>query len=169
MNIRFASLSVLTLFIAGCAATAINQAPVTYTATKNLQAKGSSTLTVRTYSTAPGKGRVELSGVPCQFNGQGFYSKFTTPAVVMTPDLGPRTSAASVTCNYDDQEKTIVAFAVNKTTTDIDRRVQQSTSGAGLVGLIVGSIASTSQKNRRDTSLDVYGYLDKSVTFKVDG
>jgi len=148
--------------LAGCAAVPIAQEPVVYRATKALHEKGTSNLTVRSASSASMQ---EITGVPCELKGDGFVSNFTTPAIVVTPDMGPRTPVASLTCTYDGKKFFQIVQPVNDTVNGIDQNASAAGAGAGIVGLIVSGISSSSQRARRDANLDVYGYPDITAMF----
>ncbi|KFE35939.1 hypothetical protein [Thioclava atlantica] len=125
---------------------------------------GTSNFTVRTYST---KGSYqEVKGVPCTFKADGFHAEFTTPAVVVTPDMGPRTPVASISCVYQGEKVFRIVQPINDTTTKIDQNAAAAGAGAGLIGVIVTGISSSSQRARRDATLDVYGYPDQALQFK---
>ncbi|WP_417808471.1 hypothetical protein [Thioclava sp.] len=150
--------------LSACAAAPIEQEPIPYRATKTLNEKGTSNFTVRTYST---KGSYqEVKGVPCQFKADGFYADFVTPAVVVSPNMGPRTPVASLTCTYEGEKYFKIVQPINDTTTKIDQNASAAGAGAGLIGVIVTGISSSSQRARRDANLDVYGYPDIVAQFK---
>lgn len=152
------------LAMSACAVAPIKQEPVQYKATMPLHEKGTSNFTVRTYDMHDGYH--EISGVPCTFKGHGFHSEFTTPAVVVAPDMGPRTPVASLTCEYNGQKSFQIVQPVNITLAKIDQNAQAAGAGAGLIGLIVTGISDSSQRSRRDATLDVYGYPDLRASFK---
>ena len=150
--------------LTGCAAVPIGQEPIPYTATKALNEKGTSNLTVRSVSTKDGY--KELAGVPCELKGDGFRSVFVTPAIVVTPDMGPRVPVASLTCTFEGKKFFQIIQPINETVTSIDRNASAAGAGAGLVGIVVSGISASSQRSRRDATLDVYGYPDVTATFK---
>jgi len=154
--------------LAACNSADITQAPIQYRATQALNAYGTSDFTARTYTKTEGGSRKEVSGVPCKFVAPGFNSSFTTPAVVVSPNMGPRTPAASVTCTYNGAEKVAILRSYNETTAEISSRAQASTAGMGLLGAVVGGIVATSQINKRDVSRDIFGYPDTAVVFDVE-
>jgi hypothetical protein len=129
-----------------------------------LNENGTSTLTVRSVST--GGSYKELAGVPCEFKADGFSSRFVTPAEVVTPNMGLRTPVASLTCTLDGQKFFQIVQPMNDTTAAIDANASAAGAGAGLIGVIVTGISSSSQRARRDATLDVYGYPDITATFK---
>ena len=151
--------------LAGCVGAEITQPPVQYVATKKLNEKGVNDFTARTFVRTDG-GIKELSGVPCEFAAPGFGAKFLTPAVVATPDMGPRTPTASITCKYNEKTKLEILKPVNLTITEIEQSANAAGAGAGLIGVIVSGISASSQKSRRDANLDRYGYLDVVVVIK---
>lgn len=153
--------------LAACQPAEIEQAPVPYTATKNLNNKGVSNFTVRSYIKHKGKAATEAKGVPCKFAGDGFRSSFVTPAILTAPDMGQLTPAASVTCTFNDKTKTVPMVAVNLTTNEIDARAMNMAAGGGLLGAVVGSISASTQKSRRDATLDRYGYNSVRVEFEA--
>lgn len=151
------------VIVSGCAQAPIEQEPVPYRATKALHEKGTSNFTVRSYST---KGSYkELKGVPCEFKADGFKSSFVTPAVVVSPDMGPRTPVGSINCSYDGEKFFRVIQPINDTLVKIDQNANASGAGAGLIGVIVSGISASSQRSRRDANLDVYGYPDIAANF----
>lgn len=167
MTRKFILIAAALATLTACTAADITQAPVSYKATKTLNAKGVHNFTARTY-TKSSSGRNEIVGVPCKFSANGFQSSFVTPALVTTPDMGPRTPPASITCTYEDQNKLKVMPVVNITVRDIAASARSSGYGAGLVGLVVAGISESAQKSRRDANLDVYGYNNVSVEFDTD-
>lgn len=162
---RLSSIAICGLFVAGCEQAEITQPPVQYVATKQLNEKGVSDFTARSFITADGT-RKEISGVPCSFKAPGFRAKFVTPAVVATPDMGPRTPTGSLTCTYNGAEKLVIMRPFNETLAQIDQSAYAAGAGAGLLGVIVTGIAASNQKSRRDARLDQYGYPDTNVEFK---
>jgi len=151
------------LTLAACASE-ISTPPVAYTATKTLNERSTTTLTARAFARVDGK-RQELSGVLCTFQGDGFKSSFTTPAVLIAPNMQTRTPVASVTCSYNDQSKTKTLTPYNKTLADINSGAMSIGYGAGLVGVLVGGAVAAVQSSNRDTSQDVYAYPDAVVEF----
>jgi hypothetical protein len=126
--------------LSGCAAVPIAQEPIPYQTTKALHEKGTSNLTVRSVSMKDGY--QELKGVPCELKADGFKSNFVTPAVVVTPDMGPRTPVASLTCTYGDQKFFQILQPVNDTVKSIDANASAAGAGAGIIGVIVSGIFS---------------------------
>jgi hypothetical protein len=153
------------LFLTGCEMAEITQAPVQYVATKRLDEKGVSDFTARTYVTKDGS-RKEVSGVPCKFSAPGFRAQFVTPAVVATPDMGPRTPTGSLTCKYNGADKLVIMRPFNETVAKIEQSAAGAGIGAGIIGVIVSGISESTQKSRRDARLDQYGYRDAFVEFK---
>jgi hypothetical protein len=151
--------------LAGCEQAEITQPPVQYHATTRLNEKGVSNFTARTFAMKDGA-RTEVSGVPCKFAAPGFEASFVTPAVVSTPDMGPRTPAGSITCTYNGASKLEIMQPFNETVQQIEQSASAAGAGAGLIGVIVTGISSSSQKSRRDANLDVFGYPDVGVLFK---
>lgn len=164
MNIKFITFAGAALVLAGCQGAEITQPPVHYKATKALNPKGVDTFTARTY-VKTNDGRKEVTGVPCKLTAPGFSASFVTPAVVTTPDMGTRTPPGSVTCTYEGQKKLQVMKTFNVTTTEIDTRSHSAAAGAGLLGFVVAEISASSQKSRRDATLDVYGFPDLAMVF----
>lgn len=152
------------LALAACAGAEINQPPVQYTATKPLNEISTTTFTTRTFTRIDGK-RAEVSGVSCTFQGDGFKSSFTTPAVVIAPNMHMRTPAASVTCNYNGQSKTRVLMPFNQTLAEINSGAMSIGAGAGIVGVLVGGAVAAAQASGRDASQDVYAYPDAVIEF----
>ncbi|TYB82131.1 hypothetical protein [Maritimibacter fusiformis] len=152
------------LALAACAGAEINQPPVQYTATKPLNEISTTTFTTRTFTRVDGK-RAEVSGVSCTFQGDGFKSSFTTPAVVIAPNMHMRTPAASVTCNYNGQSKTRVLMPFNQTLAEINSGAMSIGAGAGIVGVLVGGAVAAAQASGRDASQDVYAYPDAVIEF----
>jgi hypothetical protein len=153
------------LLLAGCEVAEITQPPVQYRATKNLNEKGVSDFTARTFLFEGGSQK-EVSGVPCKFSAPGFRSSFVTPAVVVTPDMGPRTPTGSITCSYNGADKLVIMRPYNETVAQIEQSANSAGAGAGLIGVIVSGISASTQKSRRDANLDQYGYPDVSVPFR---
>lgn len=164
MKIKSLSVGIF-LVLSGCEVAEITQPPVQYRATKNLNEKGVSDFTARTFVTKDGS-RKEVSGIPCKFSAPGFSSSFVTPAVVSTPDMGPRTPTGSVTCSYNGADKLEIMRPINETVMQIETSAASAGAGAGLIGVIVTGISSSTQKSRRDANLDQYGYADVAVVFK---
>jgi hypothetical protein len=162
-TLLFAAAAVAAL--SACVPAEINQKPITYRPTKKLNEKGTHSFEARAFSVQPGK-KEELRGVPCKMSAAGFSSSFTTPAVVITPDMGQRTPTGSIECVYEGQKKLEILEPRNMTTLEIDTSAQRATAGAGLLGLVVGGISASVQKSRRDPMLDVYGYSDVNVEFR---
>ncbi|WP_417241578.1 hypothetical protein [Celeribacter sp.] len=156
---------VATTALAACNNAEITQPPVQYHATKRLNEKGVSNFTARTFVTVDGT-KKEISGVPCKFAAPGFNASFVTPAVVSTPDMGPRTPAGSITCTHEGKDKLEIMKSYNETVAQIEQSAYNAGAGAGLIGVIVTGIAASNQKSRRDATLDIYGYPDVSVHFK---
>ncbi|MQQ08782.1 hypothetical protein GFB49_09980 [Epibacterium sp. SM1979] len=150
--------------LSACVGTTIEQPPIEYQTSKALQARSSTAFTMRTHTRETGV-RKEITGVPCEFTGQGFKSNFTTPAIVKAPELGGRTQVASVSCVYNGETKHVVLEPYNKTLADINASSNSSAAASGLVGAFIGSISAGIQKSRRDPSEDVYAYRDSSVVF----
>ena len=150
--------------LTGCAVTPIGQEPIRYRATRTLHEKGTSNLTVRAISTKEGYN--ELAGVPCEFKADGYSSNFVTPAIVITPDMGPRTPVASLTCTFQGEKFFQIVQPINDTTMAIDQNASVAGAGAGLIGVIVSGISASAQRSRRDARLDVYGYPDITARFK---
>ncbi len=151
--------------LAGCEVAEITQAPIQYVPTRNLNEKGVSDFTARTYLLSDGS-RKELSGVPCEFAAPGFGARFVTPAVVSTPDMGPRTPTGSLTCTHNGEEKLVIMRPFNETVAEIEQSAASAGAGAGLIGVIVSGISASTQKSRRDATLDQYGYPDAFVEFR---
>jgi len=107
-----------------------------------------------------------VSGIPCKFGAPGFSSSFVTPAVVSTPDMGPRTPTGSVTCTYNGADKLEIMRPFNETVAEIETSAASAGAGAGIIGVIVAGISSSTQKSRRDANLDQYGYPDVTIVFK---
>lgn len=147
----------------GCETVPIGQEPIPYKATKALNEKGTSNLTVRSVSMAGGYR--EIAGVPCELKGDGFKSVFVTPAIVVTPDMGPRTPVASLTCTFEGKKFFEIVQPINDTVTSIDRNASAAGAGAGIIGVIVSGMSASTQRARRDATLDVYGYPDTTATF----
>ncbi|KIC11839.1 hypothetical protein RA19_04160 [Leisingera sp. ANG-M1] len=103
--------------------------------------------------------------MPCKLQGQGFNSAFTTPAVVIAPEIGAKAQVASVTCSYNEEAKTKVLEPYNKTVADINANANAAAVNHGLLGALVGSIAAGVQTSRRDPSKDIYAYHSSSVVF----
>ncbi|WP_166417052.1 hypothetical protein [Cochlodiniinecator piscidefendens] len=167
MKPTFTTLLASILILAGCAGTEITQAPVQFSATQALNEKGITDFTARTYVREEGQRR-EVSGIPCRFSAPGFSASFTTPAVVMTPDMGGRTPSGSITCTYQGQEKLVVMRAINQTTAEIQANANAAGAGAGLIGVIVSGISASTQMSRRDANLDIYGYQNVAVQFEIE-
>ena len=164
MQKRFAAPLLITAALAGCTAPyEINQPPVSYTATEPLYELGKTSFTVRAVNATEGRSH-EMSGIPCRFEGEGFYSTFTVPAVVIAPDMSRRTPPASVTCTFDGRSKTVVVEPRNDTLNEISKSVEAGAT-AGAVGVIVGGTVAAVQSVTRDESRDVYGYPDVEVVF----
>lgn len=151
------------LGLAACASE-ITKPPVPYTATKNLNERSTTTLTARAFARVDGQ-RQELTGVPCTFQGDGFKSSFSTPAVLIAPNMHTRTPAASVTCTYNGQSKSRVLTPYNKTLSDINSSAMSIGAGAGLIGVLVGGAVAAAQASSRDGSQDIYAYPDAVVEF----
>lgn len=154
------------LIVSGCVGADITQAPIQFRQTKTLNEKGVSDFTARTYAKKKDGGRDELIGVACRFTAPGFYADFTTPAVVSTPDMGPRTPAGSIKCKFEGEEKLVVMRPFNETTAEIQANANSAGAGAGLLGVIVSGISASTQMSRRDAKLDIYGYPDAQVVFE---
>lgn len=165
MNKTLIGASFGVFFLAGCEMAEITQPPVQYKATKNLQEKGVRDFTAWTFTSIKGSVK-EVSGVPCKFAAPGFSSTFVTPAVVATPDMGPRTPTGSLSCTYNGVTKLEIMRPFNETVTQIEQSATNAGAGAGLIGVIVTGISAATQKSRRDATLDQFGYPDKSVIFK---
>ncbi|MBV7410815.1 hypothetical protein KJP29_17665 [Maritimibacter sp. DP1N21-5] len=159
--ISFVTLSLL----AACSAPlTVNQAPVPYTATKPLYENGTSSFTVRVLN---GSGRIarEMSGIPCTFQGDGFQSSFVAPAVVVSPNLGPRTPVASVTCSFEGNSQTRPLQPINKTLQQISGSVSTG-STVGAVGAVAGAAVAAVQSVTRKEDNDVFGYPDVEIVFQ---
>ena len=87
MKTKLFSAAIISMGLTGCEVAEITQPPVQYKATKNLNEKGVSDFTSRTFVTTDGS-RKEVSGIPCKFKAPGFSASFVSPAVVSTPDMG---------------------------------------------------------------------------------
>ncbi len=168
MNFKTLTGVILAFAVSGCVGAEITQAPVQFKQTKTLNEKGVSDFTARTYVKKKDGGRDEVVGVPCKFTAPGFYANFVTPAVVSTPDMGPRTPAGSVKCTYNDKEKLVVMRPFNETTAEIQANANSAGAGAGILGVIVSGISASTQMSRRNASLDIYGYSDASVVFETE-
>ena len=153
------------LTLTACASTQINQAPVPYTTTKRLGEVGTSSFVVRTFAKVAGK-RSELTGVACSFAGDGFKSSFTTPALVISPNMQGRTPPASVSCLYQGETITRPITPFNETVAGINSGAMAAGAGAGLVGLLVGGAVAAAQTSARDVNQDVYGYADVEIVFE---
>ena len=151
--------------LAACAGTEINQPPIRYVATKSLNERGTSSFQVVTYTKAGSGSRKQVRGVPCTFSGDGFSSSFTTPAVVVSPNMGARTPVASVVCDLDGVKKTRIVEPFNETLAGINNGAMAAATGGGLVGLLVGGAVAAVQSSNRDANQDIYGYPDVAVTF----
>lgn len=153
------------LVLAACAQPVeISQPPVMYTATKPLNERGNTTLSARTY-TKTKSGREEIVGVACRFEGDGFASEFSSPAVLIAPELHTKTPPASVTCTYNGAVKTVVLTPFNRTTSEINDRALQLGAGGGVVGVLIGGAFATVQNAKRDAAQDVYAYPLAVVEF----
>lgn len=167
MTRKFFLIAAALATLSACEVADITQAPIPYTATKSLKAKGTHNFTARTFVKSS-KGRNEVSGIPCTFTADGFKASFVTPALVTTPDMGQRTPPASITCKYKDVSKLEIMPAVNITVRDITASARSYGYGSGLVGLVVAGISESSQKSRRDATLDVYGYNNVIVQLDIE-
>jgi hypothetical protein len=165
MKMKLLSAATVFVLLTGCEVAEITQPPVQYKATENLNEKGVSDFTARTFSTEDGN-RKELSGIKCEFSAPGFSSTFVSPAVVSTPDMGPRTPTGSLTCYHNGANKLVIMRPINETVAEIESSATNAGAGAGIIGVIVTGISSSTQKSRRDANLDQYGYPDAAVTFK---
>ena len=165
MKTKLFSAAIISMGLTGCEVAEITQPPVQYKATKNLNEKGVSDFTSRTFVTTDGS-RKEVSGIPCKFKAPGFSASFVSPAVVSTPDMGPRTPTGSVTCSYNGKDKLQIMRPFNETVLQIEASAASAGAGGGLIGLIVTEISSSTQKSRRDANLDQYGYPDVTIVFK---
>lgn len=154
------------LGLTACTSVQVETQPVAYTATKTLNAHGSSSFTVATYRKANGK-RALVKGVPCTFEGDGFKSSFTTPANVISPNLQGRMPVASVTCTLDGVSKSKTIEPYNETTTDTTNSMMAAGAAGGLIGVMIGGAIAAAQNEARDKAQDVYGYPD--VTIEFDG
>lgn len=141
----------------------VEQAPVPYMTLKPLNEVGTSSFMVRAVNTSSGRAK-EMSGIACTFAGDGFVSSFTVPAVVVSPNMGPRTPPAAVKCVFDGRTKTVPLQPVNKTLTQIGSSVATG-AAAGTVGVLVGGAVAAVQSLARDEQNDVFGYPDVTVTF----
>ncbi|WP_157960620.1 hypothetical protein [Primorskyibacter marinus] len=165
MKISFIIAAFGAVLLSGCEMAEITQPPVQYKATKSLNEKGVKDFTARTFALKDGN-RKEISGVPCKMSAPGFHSSFVTPAVVATPDMGPRTPVGSLSCTYNGDKKLEIMRPVNETVAQIESSAASAGAGAGIIGVIVSGISASTQKSRRDATLDQYGYPDVSVVFK---
>lgn len=161
-QMRKLMLALTGITVAACAQAPIQQEPIPYRATKNLQENGTSSFVVRSVSK---NGYQEIAGVPCEFKADGFRSTFTTPALVLSPNMGLRTPVASLTCTYNGQQFFQLMQPINDTTAAIDANANAAGAGAGLIGLIVSGVSSSTQRARRDATLDMYGYVDIVAAF----
>lgn len=152
--------------LAGCAAPEITTAPVAYTATKPLDAKGSTVIEVRSYKRANNSAQ-EVTGVPCTFQGDGFRSSFATPARVIAPNMQVRTPVAAVTCTYQGASRSVTLQPYNKTTANTVNGAMAAGAGAGVLGVLVGAAVGGIQNAARDENNDVWGYQD-SVKVNFD-
>jgi len=159
----FLSLAAL-LGLSACTSVQVDTPPVRYTATKPLETHGTSSFTVSTYRRVNGD-REQVKGVSCYFEGDGFYSNFVTPAVVISPNLQGSTPVASVTCLLDGERKTETLNPYNETMAGMGRTMTAAGAAGGLLGVVVGGAVVAAQATGRDETQDVYGYRDVSIDF----
>ncbi|MGH1367687.1 MAG: hypothetical protein ACRBCL_03660 [Maritimibacter sp.] len=142
----------------------INQPPVMYQTTKALNERGNTTLTVRAVNKTDGS-KKELVGVACVFEGDGFKASFSTPAVVIAPEMHTRTPPASVTCTHNGVPKTKVLTPYNRTVSEINSQAMQIGSGGGVVGVLIGGTMATIQNVKRDAAQDIWAYPNAEIEF----
>lgn len=142
----------------------INQPPVMYQTTKTLNERGNTTLTVRTSQKSDGRNQ-ELVGVACTFEGDGFKANFSTPAVVIAPEMHTRTPPASVTCTHNGAVKTKVLTPYNRTVSQINAQAMQIGAGGGLAGVLIGGTMATIQNVKRDAAQDIWAYPNAEIEF----
>lgn len=154
--------------LSACTEVQIDTPPVPYTATKDLDALGSSSFTVSTYKRVDGA-REQIKGLPCSFEGDGFSSTFTSPAVLLSPNMQARTSVATITCTYEGVTKTKTIKPYNETIDQINQTMRPVGIAGGVVsgvfGLLVGGAVAAVQAEARDPTQDVHGYHDVAIDF----
>lgn len=166
MGVEFRVLALLSVVsLSAC----VNQSEITspavqYRAIKNLNAVGSSLITVRT-KIKSGDKTSELLGAACNLQADGFSAKFTTPAKVVIPNLQERMPVANLTCTHDGKSKSVALEPLNKTVSEIHARGVSAGVNGGLIGIMVGGALAARETNRRDQSKDIYGYIDQTITF----
>ncbi len=85
----------------------------------------------------------------------------------MAPDFGTQTPIALLKCKYNAEEQAFTQEPYNQTIASIKQRNQQATANQGLIGALIGGIATGIQTSRRDPTKDVYAYRSKRITFEA--
>ena len=138
--------------------------PFEYTPTTRLTPKSETVLLFRTNTKETGT-KKEIGSIPCSLAGKGFKSRFTTPALVKTPEFGPDTKPVSVTCTYKKEKRSVKIAPYNRTLAELQQNKRNAAAGNGLIGLLVASAVVGYRKGARDPSKDVYGYAPSELTF----
>jgi len=156
------------LALAGCAAPApVAESAVPYTATRALQARGETEVTIHAAHRVLGATRA-LSGIPCLLEADGFRAEFSAPARVRVPDLQDRTPPARVTCTRGTETARATLAAYNLTTATAHRDSRQRMAGTrdfGGLGAITAALVTELRLSGRDPGRDVWTYPDTTVTF----
>jgi hypothetical protein len=145
----------------------ITQAPIEYVKNGSFNSKAyvsDTSFEIRTFTKSSGSNK-ELIDVPCKFSGKGFQSRFNSPAYVTAPNFGTQTPIALLKCKYNEEEQAFTHEPYNQTIASIKQRNHQATANQGLIGALIGGIATGVQTSRRDPTKDVYAYRSKRITF----
>ena len=156
------------LSVAACGSSVdITKPPVPYQAKRQIPAaqfRGDDTFTVRTVRKT-GDGTKEVTGASCSFETTYTASKFQSPVILVTPNLGPATPAGHISCSDGEKDASMNIDAINKSLRDRVNGARNSGAGGGIIGAIAGGITAGIVKGRGDRPDDIFGYDDSRIRF----
>ena len=112
-----------------------------------------------------GNDKKEVKGVPCMMTGDGFRSRFVTPAKLTAPVFGPKTKPVRISCKYQDQTRAKTLTAVNKTQSDANKSLVTLKSATSVTGAVIAAAKIGTAMAPRDKAQDVYKYRDSAIVF----
>ena len=107
------------------------------------------------------KKRVEIDGVPCTVDGNGFSLDYKTPANLQLPVFGVKTSDLSMSCTYKGTKR-FKSIKVRNLTAE---RISNAGAGGGLIGSLIASGIAASRGNKPG---DDYTYLTPKMFLDSD-
>ncbi len=141
--------------------------PVPYESTAQIAPSGVSQFMFRSYE-MQGGARQEVEGVPCAMRGEGFRSRFSTPAKLTAPVFGPATKPLTITCREGARAQAIAVKPFNKTQRDANKSLVHLTSATSVTGAVVAAAKIGTAMKPRDKAQDIYNYADTRIVLNPE-